>query len=252
MNNLKIKILETVKNNDIRMIPKWKFVLYSSLAIMSLLFVFLVTVFLFSLIFFVLSRYGFMYMPFFKSIGAVHALRAIPILLLLCTIFLLVLIEIISRYSSFSWRRPLGVTFLVLTSGATVISYVISQTNMHDYVRSYAKSHHFDMMSQAYERPLPFRQAEGMTVVRGEVIATSSTTATLLLFDGVKLVIRATSSSATTFVPPKVDDDVIVMGTIVGDHFDVDAIQIARERSFGGRRFKHMRNNTQMEKNMNY
>lgn len=87
MNNLKTKILETVQKNNIKMIPKWKFVLYSALGVAGVWFTFLVLVFVVSLIFFVLSRYGFLDMPFFGFMQTVHALGAIPFALF-CTVVL--------------------------------------------------------------------------------------------------------------------------------------------------------------------
>ena len=58
MTNLKTKILDTVEKNNIRMIPKWKFVLFSVLGVIGIVFVFLLAVFSFSLVLFVLSKYG--------------------------------------------------------------------------------------------------------------------------------------------------------------------------------------------------
>ena len=135
MTNLKTKILDTVEKNNIRMIPKWKFVLFSVLGVIGIVFVFLLAVFSFSLVLFVLSKYGVMHMPFYGLMTALYALNAIPVLLLLVTIVLLIIIELISQQYSFSFRRPLMVTLLVVTSLAVLVSFAVSQTSMHEYVR---------------------------------------------------------------------------------------------------------------------
>lgn len=235
MNNLKTKILETVKKNNIKMIPKWKFVLYSSLRIIGAIFTFLVLVFVVSLIFFVLSRYGFMDMPFFGFMQALHALGAIPFFLFFCTIILLVLIEIIARMYTFTFRRPLMVTLLGITFLVTSCSYIVSQTSAHEYVRDYIKSHHLDMLSRAYDRPAPPNKINGMDVVRGEVVHTSATSATLILFNGEKIVAYATTSMGTTTMPqaPKIGEDVVMLGTFVGDDFEIIRIRPSHRGPFG-------------------
>lgn len=235
MNNLKSKILETVQKNNIKMIPKWKFVLYSALSIAGVWFVFLVLVFVVSLIFFVLSRYGFLDMPFFGFIQTIHALGAIPFALFVTAIFLLVLMEVLSRMYTFTFRRPLAVTLLGVTLIVTFCSYLISQTSVHEYVRDYMKSRHLEMFSRAYDRPRPPNKIQGMDVLRGEVLVTSATSATLLLFNGEKVVVYATTSRGTTTMPraPRVGDDVVMLGTFVGEYFEISRIRPAHKGPFG-------------------
>lgn len=236
MKNLKTKILDAVEKNNIIMIPKWKFVLYSALGIVGIIFSFLLLVFLFSLMLFVLSRYGFMYMPFFGFMHTLRTLSVVPPVLLVCTILLLVLIEIISRYYSFSFRRPLAVTLLLIVSFATVTSYVISETSMHEYVRGYAKTHRIDMMTRMYDRPVPFKPINGMDVVRGEVVLYSPTTTVLELFDGTRVIAYASTTGTSTFIVPSIGDDVVVLGIFNNSKFMIIDMRQAPPRQFGGHR----------------
>jgi len=224
MNNLKSKILETVKNNDIRMIPKWKFVLYSSLGVVGILFTFLIVIFVMSLGLFVFSKYGLMDMPVFGFIHVINMLRAIPILLLLCTIVLLVLIEALSIKYAFAFRRPLAVTLLVITSIAVCVSFFISQTPLHSYIRDYMRSNNYDMVTRVYDRPsMPFARY-GTEVLRGEVDAISPTSIVLQLFDGSLVVAYAsttiTSANGVNIHNLKIGDDIILLGTFVGSSSD--------------------------------
>lgn len=118
---IKHTILDTLNTKNLKMIPRWRFVSYSILGVLGMIFIFLAAVFVFSLMLFVLSRYGFMYMPFFGFMATVKALSAIPLLLLFATIVLLVLIEIISRQYTIAFKRPLVVTLLSITSFAAEI-----------------------------------------------------------------------------------------------------------------------------------
>ena len=234
MTNIKTKILESVHKNNVTMIPRWKFVLYSSVGIFGIGFTFLVTVFVLSLILFLLSRYGFMYLPFFGFMATMHALQAIPLVLLICTIVLLVLIEVMSRYYSFSFRRPLAVTLLLLTSGVTIVSFIISETPVHEYIRGYAKDHHMDMFARMYDRPLPFDETGAHDVLRGEVIASGSTSTTLRLFDGVTVIAYASTTLVRPLAMPDVGDDVVVFGRITGDDFEMVDVLPAPHSPFGG------------------
>jgi hypothetical protein len=234
MTNLKTKILESVHKNNVTMIPKWRFMLHSSLGIFGLGFIFLIAVFFFSLVLFLLSRYGFMYLPFFGFMATMLALQAIPLVLLVCTTALLVLIEVMSRYYSFSFRRPLMVTLLALTSAAAGISFIISETPVHDYIRGYAEEHHMDGVLHMYDRPMPFRGEGAPDILRGEVVAASATSTILRLFDGVTVVAYASSTLMQPLVLPHVGDDVVVFGTIVGDDFEMVDVRPAPHTPFGG------------------
>lgn len=240
MTELKTKILYIVSKENIKMIPRWKFVLYSGLGIIGIIFAFLLAIFTGSLILFVLSKYGFLDMPFFDFIRTLHALNAIPVLLLLSTVLLLVLIEVISRSYTFSFRRPLGITLLAITSVTVVISFLISKSGVHEIIRDYTKNHHFDMMSKAYDRPRDFRREDGVTVVRGLVIETSTTTATVRLFNGDVFVVEGTTTGKG-FSKPEVGSDVIVFGTFNGAKFEVKTIRVATPALSPGKEGEHFR-----------
>jgi hypothetical protein len=244
MTNLKTKILESVKKNNVTMVPRWRFMLYSSLGVFGIAFTSLVAVFLLSFILFLLSRYGFMYLPFFGFMATVHALQAIPLALLICTIALLVLIEVMSRYYSFSFRKPLVVTLLTLTSGVALVSFVISETSVHESIRQYAEDHHMDKVSRMYDRPLPFKKDGMKDILRGEVIALGSTSTTLRLFNGVTVEAYASTTLGTVMYTPKIGDDVVVFGSIVGGSFEMVDMRPSPHTLFGGpmrpRGGKHM------------
>lgn len=232
MTTIKTKVLDAVHSNRITMIPKWKFVLYSLLGVLSIVFIVLITLFLFSLIMFLLSRYGFLYMPFFGVMATIHALKAIPLFLLFCTIGLLLIIEIVSRLYSFSFKQPLIVTFLSMTAGVTLASFFISEVGVHEYMHEYAKKNHIVMMERMYERPIPFKPIDKtVDVVRGEVLESSSTTIRIRLFNGDVVTAYATTTGEK-FSIPQVGDDVMIFGTFRGEQFEIIKIRKAPKPPF--------------------
>ena len=231
MTALKTKILDTLKNNNLKMIPKWKFVLYASLGILGMGFLFLLAIFTFSLVIFVLSKYGSLHLPFFEFMGALHALSAIPVVLLLLTVVLLIVIEVISRNYSFAFRRPLGITILLVTTLAVTISFAISMTPMHEYIRDYAKTHRLDFVSKAYDRPVPFKPRNGLLATRGIVTDMSSSTISLQLFDGT-IFLGYISTSTKTGIAPTLSDDVVIFGVLTNEKFVITEVRQAPRGPF--------------------
>lgn len=234
MNNLKTKILDAVQKNNLTMIPKWKFVLYSLLGIVGVVFAFLLVVFVVSLILFVLSRYGFMYMPFFGAAHIFQTIGAVPPLLFFVAVLLIILIEVLSRQYAFSFKRPLLVTVLSVTLLATVVGFVVSETKAHEYVKMYAKNNRIRMMEQMYDRPAPLMRRDGMDVIRGEVLSSSATSTTLKLFNETEI-IAYVSATDTMYVPPEVGGDIVIIGSMVDDHFMIMRVRDAKSMHFGGR-----------------
>lgn len=235
MTDLKDKIIQTLSSGEIKMIPKWRLVLYSLAAILSVLFLFLIVVFSFSFIFFVLSRYGFMYLPMFGFMTTLHMLSAIPLLLLLCTVALLFIIELISRRYAFSFRKPLIITLLVITSSAVLLSFLVSITPMHEYMRDYAREHNITLVSKAYKRPIPLDDRREMTVLRGTVITASSSFVTVRLFDGVEVIAYA-STTLGALVLPVENTDVLLFGNFVNGNFEITEIKNAPRIPFEKRK----------------
>jgi uncharacterized BrkB/YihY/UPF0761 family membrane protein len=228
MTELKIKILDIVSKENIKMIPRWKFVLYSVLTVVGLFFIFFLAVFTGSLVLFVLSKYGFLDIPFFDFLKTLHALSAIPLLLLFTTVFLLVVIEIISRSYTFTFRKPLGITLLVITSCTVIVSYAVSQTPIHEILRNYARDHNIDMMKRAYDRPRPFARGGDMAVLRGVVTEISTSTILIRTFDGA---IRTVYGSTTNpmFNKFEIGADVVAFGRMHEDDFQIDRIKVLQK-----------------------
>ncbi len=235
MTDLKDKIIQTLSSGEVKMIPKWRLALYSFAAILGVLFLFLLVIFSFSFIFFVLSRYGFMYLPMFGFMTTIHMLNAIPILLLLCTVALLFVIELISRKYAFSFRKPLIITLLSITSLAVILSFLISITPMHEYMRDYAKEHNIPIVSKAYRRPIPLDGGRDMTVLRGTVVTASSSFITVRLFDGVEVTARASTTLGALTLPVE-NSDVLLFGIFVNGDFEIVEIKNAPRIPFEKRK----------------
>jgi hypothetical protein len=213
MTSLKNTILESVKKNEIGMIPKWKIILYSSLGIVSVVFVFLLSVFLGSLFLFILSRHGFMDLPFFVFLSTVHTLSVLPILLLLLlTLLLIILIELIAKRYEFARKRPLVISLMVIASLSLLVSYAVMATPLHERIREHLHKSGNKKLMHMYDRPAPFKKMkDGRDALRGKVVAVSSTSTTLKTFDG-SIITAYFANGVGTSSLLVIDNDVVIFG----------------------------------------
>lgn len=233
MNTIKHTIVESIKKNTLTMTPRWKFVLYSVLIGSAFAFTFLLTIFVISLVFFLLSRYGFMYMPLFGATATLHALKAIPLSLLVCTLILIVFIEVFARYYSFGFKRPLIITLLGISFVAFCVGFVTSELGIHEYMRTYAQHHRLEMVERMYKRPLPFAQENVVDIVRGKVLRSASGTMTLESFDGSVIDVPLKISSQNTSFVAETGDEVMIFGDYEGGGFVGKEIRLVPTTPFG-------------------
>lgn len=232
MTDIKTNILQFVEKNKISMIPKWKFVLYSLLGIALTVFAFVVLTFFGSMIIFVLSKHGFLYLPLFGLGGIMHGIRAVPFVLFILTVILIVIVEILVRNYAFSFRKPVITTLLTLTLSAIVFSSLLTLTPMHGEIRRFARENHIDFISRGYDRPLPIKEAGDMTVLRGTIVSTTTNDVTIKLFDDTTEIVYASTSIKDNDLPDT-GEDVVILGHMVEDKFEAIKIRDADSFPFG-------------------
>ncbi len=231
MKSVKTNILQFVEKNKISMIPRWKFFLYSLLLFIGACFSFVSLVFVGSLIIFVLSTHGLIYLPIFGFGELVESLRAIPLLLFSLAVILVVIVEILFRNYAFSFRKPVLTTLFTLTFLAIVLSYLLTLTPVHKGIRAYARDNHMDFVYHGYDRPLPLKPRKGMTAIRGIVTSTTSDYVTLKISDESSIIVYASTTLKNVGLPDK-NEEVVVFGRVVGDRFEAVDIRNIEDLPF--------------------
>ncbi|MCX6756699.1 MAG: hypothetical protein NTW35_00890 [Candidatus Nomurabacteria bacterium] len=232
MTDIKTNILQFVEKNKISMIPRWKFILYSLLGMTLTVFAFVVLTFFGSMIIFILSKYGFIYLPLFGLGGIMHGIRAVPFVLFILTVILIVIVEILVHKYAFSFRKPVITTLLTLTLSAIVFSSLLTLTPMHGEIRRFARENHIDFISRGYDRPLPIKEVGGMTVLRGTIVSTTTNDVTIKLFDDTTEIVYASTSIKDNDLPDT-GEDVVILGHMVEDKFEAVRIRDADNFPFG-------------------
>lgn len=226
MNTLKNNILHIVEKNNIRMIPKWQFLLYSMFGMIFALFCFFSLVFIISLLAFLLSKYGFIYMPFFGFQEMIHTLFALPFLLVVIAIVLLFITETLARHYTFAFKKPLFITLLSITGTAAVTGLLVSFTPIHHGIRNFARMHNMGSVMHMYDRPIPFNKESGeLTVLRGLVISTSSQKLIIRLYDESEVEVTGTTTNESN-QKPNFNDEVVMLGDMENGVFKARQLRI--------------------------
>src|ERR1041385_3423472 len=132
--SIKNKVLGAIEQGKVKMKPRWHFVLQATLLVLGTFLAVLALVYLVSFIFFALHQTGIIHSTEFGFRGVGVFLVSLPWLLILLSVVFIVVLEILVRKYSFSYRRPLlytifGIILLVLVSG-----FVVAQTSFHRHL----------------------------------------------------------------------------------------------------------------------
>ncbi len=138
------KVLNKLENSQVKMRPKAYFILKTVLIALAIIVVTLFALYLTSFIVFALRASGLWYLPKFGFSGIGALITLLPWLLIFIAALLIVVMEILVKYFSFAYRRPilfsmLGIILLVLLGGL-----LIDKTQFHA-----------DLFQKAQERRLP-------------------------------------------------------------------------------------------------
>lgn len=237
MTSTKNTILRMLDTEKLNMIPRWQFVLYTVLGVVGLLFSLFLLVFIVSLVIFILSTHGFIFLPLFGFGALIHGLVAIPKTLLLLSVLLIIIIEILSRKYAISFKKPLLVTIGGVTAFTLCSGYLISLTTLHPMVRNFGKDTRVELLRHAYDRPMVFENERGDTVLRGLVMATSSTSITLEMYDNKQAVVQIGEETVYGILPV-LGDEIVVFGTISSGTLQAKDIRTPR-KPFGEGKRRH-------------
>lgn len=127
----KEKILEKIKKGEVKMKPKIYFVLKTILfaGIFGLFLIF--SFFFLSFIHFHLISSGIWYLPKFGIEGFFVFLKSLPWFLMILAIFLILILEILSRKFSFSFKRPILISLLTIIFIVFLGSFLFTKSNIH-------------------------------------------------------------------------------------------------------------------------
>ncbi len=128
---LQERVIKDIASGNTAMRPRWHFAVQTALIITASAFVFLVVLYLVSLLFFVLTRSGIIGAPRFGFAGVRIFFISLPWMLLLVAALFLLMLEMLVQKSPLSYRRPLLVSAVGLGVLVIASSVVVAFTPLH-------------------------------------------------------------------------------------------------------------------------
>ena len=201
------KILKIIEEKKIAMKPKWYFVLRAALAVTGVLGLLVATLFVTSFVVFTMMHNGIARIPLDSAFGWMLVARNAPWMLIVIAVIFMILLEILVRRYSFSYKRPLTYTATGIVLLCALGSFLLVKTPFHDGLMQEAREHRLRMGGPLY-RAYPLQKISGM---RSGVIEKFEEKNIYLLHDQELELIFVTPY---TRMPPdlQVKDAVIILG----------------------------------------
>lgn len=143
-------ILESIKKGELKMRPKWHFVLKTVLLILGSVILALSIFYLVSLIIFGLRETGVIFTPGFGVRGTILFLRSLPWLLILLVGIFLIILEILVRSYSFTYKTPLIYSAAVIVLIACIGGWVVARTPLHAVIMRRAPDFNIPFVGGGY------------------------------------------------------------------------------------------------------
>ena len=144
------KVLGKIKNDQIKMRPKTRFILKSILIILGIFLIFFFTLYLVSFILFALRASGVWHLSGFGFYGFRVSLILLPWLLILTAIVALIILEILVKHFSFVYHRPIFYSVLSVVILTLLGSFMIDKAQFHSCLFQKAQEERLPVMGKFY------------------------------------------------------------------------------------------------------
>ena len=124
-------VLNKIKSKEVKMRPKYYFILRTILTVLSIFAVTLFVLYLISFIFFILRASGIWFLPEFGFSGIKVFLTSLPWVLILIVVTLIIILEVLTKRFTFVYRKPIFYSMLVIVIFVLLGSFVIGKTQFH-------------------------------------------------------------------------------------------------------------------------
>lgn len=133
--SIKNNVIKAIQDGKVAMRPKWHFILNAGLLFIGTVLALLALVYLVSFIIFAQS----------VSHNVTEMLETLPWIVVFLAVVFIIIVEILVRRYSFSYRKPLLYTTLGILALVVLTGFIISRTGLHD-----------DLSDRAHRGELPF------------------------------------------------------------------------------------------------
>lgn len=143
-------ILAAIKSGQVKMRPKWHFVLKAVLAVLGVLILLLTIFYLASFIIFILRQTGILFVPVFGPQGWYAFFAHLPLFLIILLIIFIIILELLVRHYSFAYRRPLLYSVLGISILAAIGAFAVANSSFHGGMSKYAEKNRETFVGRFY------------------------------------------------------------------------------------------------------
>lgn len=222
--SIKDKILRKLADGEVKMRPKFYFMIRTVMVAVTAVILALAILFLLSFVIFQLRFSGLIHTPFLGGPGIKAFMIGLPWLWVLVIIGLIAVLEYLLQSFSFTYKRPLVYSLVVLLIGASVLGFVVAKTPLHE-----------KFSERAFDRRLPVAGGlyRGMEkdllqhVQFGKIVEIQDNKFTLETRSGEQLVIQL--DDRTEIHPPdelQTGDTVLIVGN--KNNGTVEAVRVQK------------------------
>lgn len=143
-------ILATIKSGQLKMRPRWHFVLKTILAALGGVILVLTLLYLASFIIFALRQTGVLFVPAFGIEGWFAFFTHLPVVLIILLLIFIIILEILVRHYSFAYRRPLLYSVLGISILVFVGALAVANSSFHGGLSKYADNNKDTFVGRFY------------------------------------------------------------------------------------------------------
>jgi len=165
--SIKEDILSTIKSGQLKMRPRWQFILKAILAILGTVIVFLTILYLASFIIFVLRQTGVLFVPVFGMEGWFAFFAHLPFFLIFLLVIFIVVLELLVRHYAFAYRRPLLYSAIGIFVLAAAGALILVNSPFHGGMSKYAENNRETFFGKLYSE---YGQQKFKDIHRGIII----------------------------------------------------------------------------------
>lgn len=144
-------VISQIKSGDTKMRPRWYFVLKTTFYAISTILVSIILLFIVSLVIFILRKNGVIFVPLFGLRGLGVFILSLPWILISLSIAFVIVLEILIKHYSFSYKRPLLYSLLGIVVITSIGGVIIFKARMHDGLIKYAEDTKLSVIRTFYK-----------------------------------------------------------------------------------------------------
>jgi len=217
------ELIKKIESGEIKMRPKYYFLVRDGLVMLAALAIFAISALLVSLIYFALRESDVFILPHFGTAGFRIMIAVFPWIPVVIALILTFCLSLVLQKYSFAYRRPLLYLPLLVITILIASGVVIGQTPLHRNVREFSHRNHTAFVEPLYNS---FQGIGNGNVTIGQIVSTNPNQLQIISDDQNSYTIMISGQTQFPFGDDFVDNEhVAIIGNRSGNTINAIAIR---------------------------